>query len=242
MPTPERRLPRRAEEVVREWSRNPRRAVIFDFNGTLSDDEPILSAIFTEIFAARLGWTMTPEHYRTHLLGHSDREIIELVVAERAAGDPDTTAELLALRHERYRQVVAEHSPITPGATALVRRLHRAQVPMAIVTGAQRGDVMAVLDSCDVGLLIDRLVTEEDVEHGKPHPEGFLKGAQLLRRSPEDILVFEDSIPGVLGATRAGMTVIAVAGPGAPDGLSEAASAVVGRLGDELLADVPRIG
>lgn len=240
VPTPEAlsHRHRTAEDVIRTWARNPGRAVIFDFNGTLSDDEPILLEIFTELFEQRLGWSMTAEHYRQHLLGHSDREIIQTVVAEQAAGDPTVTNELLALRRERYQEVVKERSPITEAATALVRRLCAASVPMAIVTGAQREDVLAVLSSCEAGQLIDILVTEEDVERGKPDPEGFLKGAALLNRKPEDVLVFEDSVPGAVGAARAGMACLAVGGPDSPSELAAAASATVDHIGVDLLAGV----
>lgn len=228
-----------ADGVLATWARNPRRAVIFDFNGTLSDDEPILLRIFTEIFRVHLGWDLTPEHYRSRLLGHSDREIVEIVVAERTGGrDPELVERLLGERRERYKEIVAESSPITPSATALVRRLADAGVPMAIVTGAQRADVMAVLDSCEVGRLIDVIVAEEDVERGKPDPEGFLAGAALIDRAPDEVLVFEDSVPGVLGARSAGMRCIAVATDSPDRQVLDAASAVVPALGDELFENI----
>ena len=229
---------RSTAELLRAWADNPRRAVIFDFNGTLSDDEPILARIFGEIFAERFGWEMSADHYRTQLLGHSDREIVEKVVEDQVGHDPSLTEELLVLRRTRYKEIVAEHSPITAQATALVRRLFTAQVPIAVVTGAQREDVLAVLTNCEAGLMIDLLVTEEDVQNGKPHPDGFLQGAELLERDPGDTLVFEDSVPGVLAAKRAGMTCIAVVGPDSPAMLADLADAVVPELGEHLLDGV----
>jgi HAD superfamily hydrolase (TIGR01509 family) len=228
----------RVAATVQEWAARPGRGVIFDFNGTLSDDEPLLMQIFTEIFAARLGWDMSPAEYRDRLLGHSDREIVQIAVDQHADGDAATTEELLAQRRRRYKELVAERSPITTEATALVRRLDAAAVPMAIVTGAQREDVMAVLDRCEVGRRIDLLVTEEDVRMGKPDPEGFLRGAALLARRPEDILVFEDSVPGVMGAKRAGMSCVAVAGATPNALLHSVAPAVTGKLGPHLLEPV----
>ena len=59
------------------WLRSDQPAVIFDFNGTLSDDEHILFDIFSELFRVHLGWAMTADDYRDELLGRSDREIIE---------------------------------------------------------------------------------------------------------------------------------------------------------------------
>ncbi len=114
------------------------------------------------------------------------------------------------MRKRRYRELVADDNPITAETAALVRVLAEHDVPMAIVTGAQRDDVRAVLESSPVGEVITVVVAEEDVRRGKPDPEGFLAGAAALDRRPADMVVFEDSVPGVRGALAAGMRCIAV--------------------------------
>ena len=86
------------------------------------------------------------------------------------------------------------------------------RIPVGIVTGAQRDDVLAVLAGSPAGELFSVLIAEEDVSDGKPHPEGFHTAARLLHRRAGDVLVFEDSVPGVRGALAAGMHCIAVAG------------------------------
>lgn len=216
-----------ARSIVEQWAGTPNPAVIFDFNGTLSDDEPILYRIFEELFATHLQWSMTREDYQRDLLGHSDREIIEKAVA--LSGVDVDVDRLLELRKHRYRDLVAGDNPIRSDTVELVRRLAGHDVPMAIVTGAQRDDVMAVLRNSPAGEFIGVVVAEEDVRRGKPDPEGFLAGAALLNRHPGSVLVFEDSVPGVRAALAAGMRCIAVAAqPGAD--LSDAAPAVVERL------------
>lgn len=191
-------VPRPARDLIAQWAQVDNPAVIFDFNGTLSDDEPILFRIFGELFGEHLNWAMTAEDYDRYLLGHSDREIVEKaceITGIDAPVDP-----LLELRKRRYRELVAHHNPITVETTALVRVLAEHDVPMAIVTGAQRDDVRAVLESSPVGEVITVVVAEEDVRRGKPDPEGFLAGAAALDRRPADMVVFEDSVPGVRGA------------------------------------------
>jgi len=223
-----------AHEVVRRWAERPDRAVIFDFNGTLSDDEPILLRIFTELFSTHLGWQMSAEDYAERLLGHSDREIVEIAVGEHGADDQALVERLLELRRERYQELVAAHSPITDEAAQLVAALDTSGVPMAIVTGAQREDVLAVLANCSTGTHIDLLVTEEDVARGKPDPEGFIRGAALMGVEPADVLVFEDSVPGIRGAIAAGMACIAVVGENPrPDVIAEGV-ATTARLCAEL--------
>jgi beta-phosphoglucomutase len=222
-------------ETVAAWAARPRHAVIFDFNGTLSDDEGILEAIFNEVFAQHLGWCMTAEEYRTELLGLSDREIVERAVQAHGSGDSGVVEALLSLRTSLYAKAVTQHSPISADVTALVQRLSDAEVPVAIVTGAQRADVDAVLKGSVVGSLIPVVVTEEDVERGKPDPEGFLRGAALLHVDPSDVLVFEDSVPGIQAAARAGMACIAVVGEQPNGRVLEAAPCHIARLDSSVL-------
>jgi beta-phosphoglucomutase-like phosphatase (HAD superfamily) len=80
------------------------------------------------------------------------------------------------------------------------------------------------------------LIAEEDVSNGKPHPEGFLTAAQLLRRRPDDVLVFEDSVPGINAALAAGMHCLAVASEPSTE-LHATAPAIVTELSAELVED-----
>ncbi len=210
--------------------------MIFDFNGTLSDDEPILFRIFAELFDEHLDWHLTQADYNRHLLGHSDREIVEkaLQITESHGHDVD---DLLAQRKVRYRELVADDNPIQSDTVRLVQALADHRVPLAIVTGAQRDDVHAVLGSSPVGELIEIVVAEEDVARGKPDPEGFLTGAGLLGRPPSAVLVCEDSVRGGRGALAAGMPCGAGASDPSPE-LHAAAPAVVPRLSAELIDHV----
>lgn len=224
-----------AHGVISDWATAQRPAVIFDFNGTLSDDEPILFRIFRELFDEHLGWAMTQQDYDSQLLGHSDREIVEKALEITGGlGDVDS---LLELRKGRYRELVADDNPIRPDSVRLVQLLAEHEVPLAIVTGAQRDDVRAVLENSPVGELISVVVAEEDVTRGKPDPEGFLAGATQLGCAPTDIVVFEDSVPGVRGALAAGMRCIAV-GASPSDELTAVAPALIPRLSADIVEHV----
>ncbi len=226
-----------APGVIEQWLGSHQPAVIFDFNGTLSDDEPILFDIFSELFRAHLNWEMTPEDYRDELLGRSDREIIEHAVNRHGRGTQSEVADLLRLRQGVYKQRVADHNPIADATAELVKLLADNDIPIGIVTGAQRDDVLAVLENSAVGELFSVLIAEEDVRNGKPHPEGFLTAARLLNRRPADLLVFEDSLPGVRAALAAGAHCIAVAGRQPDPQLTAVAPAMVAQLSPELVGD-----
>jgi HAD superfamily hydrolase (TIGR01509 family) len=226
-----------ASAIIEQWLGGTQPAVIFDFNGTLSDDEPILFDIFSELFATHLNWTLTDQEYRDLLLGHSDREIIEKAVARHGSGGDEQVEELLGIRREHYKLRVANHNPITDDAVALVEELAARHIPIGIVTGAQRADVTTVLGTSPVGKHIDVLVAEEDVRNGKPDPEGFLAGARRLRRRPSDILVFEDSVPGVRAALTARMQCIAISAEPSPE-LRAAAPVIINGLSADLISTV----
>jgi beta-phosphoglucomutase len=226
-----------AADVIDHWSRSHQPAVIFDFNGTLSDDEPILFDIFSELFRAHLNWDMTPKDYRDELLGRSDREIIEHAVNRHGHGTEDEVADLLRLRQGVYQQRVADNNPIAAATVELVKLLADNDIPIGIVTGAQRDDVLAVLRNSAAGELFSVLIAEEDVRNGKPNPEGFLTAAGLLNRRPADVLVFEDSVPGVRAALAAGMHCIAVAGRQPDPQLHAVAPAMVTQLSPGLVGD-----
>jgi beta-phosphoglucomutase len=222
--------------VVDRWLTSTQPAVIFDFNGTLSDDEGILLDIYCDLFATHLQWHLSAAQYRDEFLGLSDREIVTRAVTRHGTGGDAQVSELLALRGQRYAERVAAHSPITEAALALVETLAEHRIPMAIVTGAQRADVETVLAASPAGRFISTLVAEEDVERGKPDPEGYLAGARLLRRRPSDVLVFEDSVPGVQAALAARMQCIAVSTDPTPE-LRAVAPALVTSLDAGIVSD-----
>lgn len=223
------------EQVMGEWAAFPHRGVIFDFNGTLSNDEPLLFRIYSELFSEYLSWEMVSGEYYARMAGRSDTEIVHLAVRERAGGDTDLAELLLARRRSRYLELVEQDPPIAPATAALVHRLAADGVALAIVTGAQRPDVEFVLAHSPIAGLITLIVTEEEVTHGKPDPEGFLAGARGLGIPPGRLIAFEDSLPGIRAAKAAGMRCVAVTGTHEAAVLAREADAVVAALGPELL-------
>lgn len=210
-------------------------ALLLDFNGTLSDDEPVLLRIFTELFSAHLGWHMPPHDYYARLAGHSDREIVEAVVGEQAPGDPGLVPRLLDARRRRYADLVAD-APTIPAQTGdLLDTAAAAGVALGVVTGAQRADVDVALAAAGLSERFAVVVTEEDVRRGKPDPEGYTRAAALLGVRPDRTVAVEDSVAGIRAARAAGMTCLAVTGTTEPDVLAREAHAVVGALDVALL-------
>jgi len=203
------------------------RAVIFDFNGTISDDEPVLDRLFCAM-ASDLGAPMTSEDYYRDLAGLSDVEIVKRIVA-RSGASADVDA-LLREKIARYKAIVAEAPTIGDDVAAFVRAV-AGRVPVAIASGAVREEVEHVLRIAGLLELFAAIVTVDDVEHGKPDPEGYLLALERLGEGigPADVLVFEDADAGVQSAKAAGMRCAVVRSP-AYTGEPVAADAVLDRL------------
>ena len=115
-----------------------------------------------------------------------------------------------------------------PGAAELVAHLPPDR--FAIVTSATRPLAVARLGYAGIPVP-QHMITADDVIHGKPSPEPFLKGAALLGFAPEDCLVFEDSPAGIASARSAGMKAVALQTTYPADRL-RAANAIIGNLAD----------
>ena len=212
------------------------RAALFDFNGTISLDEPILDRLFREAFAA-IGIELDSEQYYAELSGLSDPEIVEraLELHGRPA-DPELCERLLRAKIDRYKQVVLQEPTVPPAVAGFVRAVAE-RVPVAIGSGAVREEILHVLAQHGLRQLFDVLVTIDDVEHGKPDPETYLRCLALLRRrhpdlAAEDCLVFEDSRFGIAAAHAAGMRCVAVHTSGDLVGLAAADLVVQGLTGE----------
>ena len=192
------------------------RAIVFDFNGTLSDDEPILCEIFVDLFAEH-GKPLSAQEYFDHLAGLSDPEIVYTWLGR---DHPDVEA-VIEERVRRYRAAVSDGSSIGPAAREAVRYAAE-RVPLAIVSGAARAEIEPVVDAAGLNGLFRTIVPSDDVVHGKPDPEGYLKALPVLGVPAADVLVFEDTEAGIASAKAAGMRVFARQGTLVPERLAAA--------------------
>jgi beta-phosphoglucomutase len=202
-------------------------AIIFDFNGTLSDDEPIMCEIFIELFAEH-GKPLSAQEYFDELAGLSDPEIVRMWLGE----DHPDVDDVIAERVSRYRAAVGDGSSIYPHVREAVRYAAE-RVPLAICSGAARAEIEPVVEAAGLAECFRAIVTSDDVVHGKPDPEGYLNTLRLLG-NPNDALVFEDTEAGIASAKAAGLRVIAKLGTLDPQRLREA-DELVDRIDVELM-------
>jgi beta-phosphoglucomutase len=177
----------------------PVSAVIFDFNGTLSDDEPVLCEIFMHLFAAR-GRPMSAQEYFDQLAGLSDPEIVKAWLGE----DHPDVQEVIDERTIRYREAVGDGSTVHEHVRQAVRYAAE-RVPLAICSGAARAEIEPVVEAAGLASCFRTIVSSDDVAHGKPAPEGYLKALAALGIDPADSLVVEDTEAGIASARAAGV-------------------------------------
>jgi beta-phosphoglucomutase len=192
-------------------------AVIFDFNGTLSDDEPVLCEIFMHLFAEH-GRPMSAQEYFDHLAGLSDPEIVTTWLGE---DHPDVRA-VIGERETRYRAAASDGSTIHEHVREAVR-FAVDHVPLAICSGAARVEIEPVVEASGLAPCFGAIVTSNDVVHGKPDPEGYTKTLALLDADPADAVVLEDTEAGIASARAAGVgRVLAMRGTLEPHRLAQA--------------------
>jgi beta-phosphoglucomutase len=177
----------------------PIAAVVFDFNGTLSDDEPVLCEIFVHLFAEH-GRPMAAQEYFDQLAGLSDPEIVRTWLGN---DHPDVQA-VIDERVRRYREAVADGSSVDEHTREAVRYAGE-RVPLAICSGAARAEIEPVVGAAGLAPCFQAVVTSDDVVHGKPDPEGYVRALGLLGVEPADALVFEDTEAGIASARAAGV-------------------------------------
>ena len=165
-------------------------AVVFDFNGTLSDDEPVLARVYPELLP-----DLTVAEYYERYAGHTDEYIFD--------GDE----RLIAARVARYIELVSDGSTIDEEARRAVR-FAAARVPVALVSAALRAEIDPVLAAAGLGGVFAVMVSQDDVTRGKPDPQPYLLAAERLGIDPGELTVFEDTDVGVASAKAAGAYVV----------------------------------
>jgi beta-phosphoglucomutase len=207
----------------------PARALVFDFNGTLSHDEPVLFGIYSELFAEH-GRPLTETDYYGRLAGNTEEAIIGGWLGVEGE-------ELQALVEERIDRYVAraDGSTITAGLREAVRYAS-ARVPVAVVSGAYRREIEPVLAGAQLVPHVTAVVTADDVSRGKPDPEGYRLALAALGDglAARDVVAFEDTEAGVASATGAGLRCLAVRGT-LPDARLAAAERIVDAIDLDLV-------
>ena len=226
------------------------RAILFDFNGVLVDDEPLHFELFQRVLADE-GISLSEEGDYRRFLGLDDRGCFSAVLAEAGQEAPPHRIMRLIARKASYYQerVRAAGYPFFPGAVELVRSIAEAGCMLGVVSGALEEEVEGALRQAGVRARFKAIVAAESVEAGKPDPEGYRRALDELNAlpplperliHPHEVLAIEDSPAGLAAAAEAGLRTLGVAQT-YPAGELRLAEAVVPALSGLTFASLGRL-
>ena len=204
-------------------------------DGTLVDTERSYRDAFIAA-AAEIGVHVSLA-FHDGLVGVSSRDRVPLLLAEFGADFP--AALFLARYKARKAACLTGPVPLRPGALALLLALREQGVPCAIATSATRRTAETVLGRSGALPYFDAVVTRDDVARGKPHPQTHLLAAERLGYPAAACLALEDSGPGLLAASAAGMITVAAGDAAPPAHVAVLCRCVVSTLAD-LHAHLPQ--
>jgi beta-phosphoglucomutase len=191
------------------------RALVFDFNGVLADDDPIHMQAFRRV-ADEEGLSFTDEEYMEKYLPLNDRDCFKILFAEHLRPlTLEQVNQLIDRKGVYYFRQIAEKNVLFEEAAAAVRAA-ATRYPLAIASGARGTEIRHILAQGGLDDCFSAIISAEDVQFGKPHPEPFLRAHEKLKETdgsltPAECVAIEDSIGGIQSAHDAGMRCLAIA-------------------------------
>lgn len=181
-------------------------AVLWDMDGTLIDSEPYWLA--SEVSLAESYGGVWSEQDGHELIGKSLYDS-SAMLRQRFGIEDLSVQGVIDLMTSAVIADLKQRLPFRPGALELLMALKLKGIPTALVTMSMRKMALAVTEQISFPAF-DVVVAGDEVVHGKPHPEPYLKAAELLRVDIKDCLIFEDSHTGMASAEASGGHTIGI--------------------------------
>src|ERR1043166_2826324 len=184
----------------------PFHAVTFDLDGVLADSEPWWNQIDAKLLAEH-GINYRGEYHR-NVLGLSYQLAVEFY--KNAFHISASVDELMRRRGEIASDFFAHRVGLFPSAKSTLEQLRAMKLTLAVGTSSVSGSALPFLDRTGIRRCFNVIITGDEVQRGKPHPDIYLVTAEKLGIAPEACLVVEDAISGVAAAKAANMRVAAI--------------------------------
>ncbi|MEO1763963.1 MAG: HAD family phosphatase [Cyanobacteria bacterium J06629_18] len=196
------------------------KAVIFDFNGVIINDEPIHQQLIEEILLEE-NLVLKPGDYQQKCLGRSDRGCLRDLLASRGrVVDENYLTKLQQKKAQNYVEHIEnlEELPLYSGLDDFIFKIRSSNLKLAIASGAIRKEIDLVLERAKLAEYFKIIVAADDITTSKPKPDGYLLAVELLSQEypelnlqPSECLAIEDTLAGIQAAKAAQMKVVGVA-------------------------------
>jgi HAD superfamily hydrolase (TIGR01509 family) len=190
-------------------------AIIFDFDGVIANSEPLHLMAFQHVLQEE-GVELTPADYYARYLGYDDEGVFEAIARDRGLTMSETdVASLVARKGDRMEEMLRSGAVLFPGAIEFIRQA-AAAVPIGIASGAQRHEIIDIINGAGVGDLFSALVASGDTPESKPSPGPYQLAFERLcaaagrRLDPRRSVAIEDSRWGLESAQGAGLRLVGV--------------------------------
>lgn len=195
------------------------RLVVFDFDGVLADSEPAHFEMIRQVLSSQ-GIDLTWELYCQKYLGYDDIECFRHILNDMGLDSSiDRVKELASSKSQGFVDYLKDNCILMEGVAELLIALRKANIAMAICSGALRCEIEFILDQAQLLDYFGVIVSAEDVTDGKPSPEGYQLSLANTNKILDDgnaisscqCVAIEDSMWGIEAAKSAGMHCVAVA-------------------------------
>lgn len=196
------------------------KAVLFDFNGVIINDEPIHQQLIAQLLIEE-NLRPVPGEFRQICLGISDRVCLtELLTRGGRVVSESYLTQLMKRKAQAYQQQLEklEKLPIYPSLEDLIFQLRSADLKLAVVSGAMRSEIELVLNRANLAQYFTVVVAGDDITTSKPEPDGYLLAVERLNQhhsgldlQPDECLAIEDTPAGIQAAKQAKIPVVGVA-------------------------------
>ncbi|MCK4752276.1 MAG: HAD family phosphatase [Planctomycetes bacterium] len=222
------------------------RAVIFDFDGVIADSEALHLRAFNQVLT-QFSIEISQQDYYKNYLGLSDFDLFKLLIDQRVfESDVTQIKEFINQKKVIYEKLAKTECEIIEGVRDFLQLLNDNNIPMAICSGALLPEIEMILEGAKLHSFFEAIVSAEQIEKGKPDPEGFLVTLAKLNEKnqnpiePDECIVIEDSHWGLEAAKSAGMLTIAITNSYDADRLAMAEK-IVSKLSELSIDDLQEL-
>ncbi|WP_236176891.1 HAD family hydrolase [Pseudomonas qingdaonensis] len=206
-------------------------ALLFDLDGTLTDTDTLHLQALQQLLREQ-GRELSEAEFDAHVSGRANADMCRYLFPGRPVAEHEAFADR---KEARFRALSPTLQP-TAGLERLLAHAERRGIGMAVVTNAPRANAQHMLAAMGLAERFEHVLVAEELARAKPDPLPYLTGLERLGARADHALAFEDSVPGVTAASRAGILTVGLSTSQAPQVLLEAgAQLVVKNFDDERL-------